>query len=256
MKVLLTGATGAAGLGILRTLLADNGVSHVTYLGRRPLPPWIVLPGGGSTSDTLTHPKLSTVEHKDFLAYPGALQETIAEHDACIWALGTSAVGMSEDKYTEITVGYFGAFLDAVKEKGVGSAASPFRVVFVSGQGADSKETSRVLFARVKGRAENTLIKAAEESGGRLAATIMRPGYFFPSKAYPKDSLNQRSFSLRVADKLLGPALSVFYPSGIISVEEIGRFALEAGRGKWEGKGGPIFENTDMKKLVKESVPN
>jgi hypothetical protein len=59
---------------------------------------------------------------------------------------------MSEDKYAEITVGYFGAFLDAVKEKGVGTAASPFRVVFVSGQGADSKETSRVLFARVKVR--------------------------------------------------------------------------------------------------------
>ena len=85
----------------------------------------------------------------------------------------------------------------------------------------------------------------------------MRPGYFFPSKAYPKDAHNQRKFSLRVADTLLGPALSVFYPSGVISVEQIGQFALEAARGKWEGKGGPIFENTDMKKLIKDlSIPN
>lgn len=69
--------------------------------------------------------------------------------------------------------------------------------------------------------------------------------------------MNLRKFSLRVADTILSPVLSVFYPSGIISVEEIGQFALEAARGKWEGKGGPIFENTEMKNLVKSlSVPN
>src|SRR6266702_4510234 len=124
MKVLLKGATGvgqsfwsltvkysqrartAAGLGILRILLSDNSVSHVTYLGRRPLPPWIVLPGSTSTTDkSPTHPKLFTIGHKDFLTYPPALKEKLAEHDVCIWALGTSSVGMSEEKY--ITVGYF-----------------------------------------------------------------------------------------------------------------------------------------------------
>jgi len=175
------------------------------------------------------------------------------EHDACIWALGTPAVGMSEAEYTEITVGYLDAFLDVLNAKAVGTAAaSPFRIVFVSGGGADSTETSRVLYSRVKGRAENNLVKAVEESGGRLGATVMRPGYFFPSKAYPKDAPNQRSFSMRVADKFLAPAFSVVYPAGlIISVEEIGRFALEAARGRWEGKGGPIFENAEMKKLVK-----
>ena len=73
-------------------------------------------------------------------------------HDACIWALGTSAVGMSEDKYTELTVGYLDAFLDVLKAKGAGATASPFRVVFVSGDGADSTETSRMLFKRVKVR--------------------------------------------------------------------------------------------------------
>ena len=140
-------------MGILRILLVDNSVSHVTYLGRRPLPPWVVLPGGTSTDNASpTHPKLSTIEHKDFLTYPPALQETIAEHDACIWALGTSATGASEDKYTEVTVGYLDAFLDALKAKGVGATASPFRVVFVSGEGADSTETSRWLFTRVKVR--------------------------------------------------------------------------------------------------------
>jgi hypothetical protein len=142
-----------AGLGILRSLLTDNAVSQVTYLGRRPLPPWVVLPGGTSTDGASpTHPKLVTIEHKDFLTYPPAIQETIAQHDACIWALGISAVGMSEAKYTEITVGYFNSFLDVLKEKAAGTKESPFRVVFVSGKGADSTEKSRTLFARVKVR--------------------------------------------------------------------------------------------------------
>ena len=138
-------------MGILRILLVDNGVSHVTYLGRRPLPPWVVLPGGTSADNTSpTHPKLSTIEHKDFLTYPPTLQEVIAGHDACIWALGTSTVGTPEDEYTELTVGYLDAFLDVLKAKGVGSTASPFRFVFISGQGADSTGTSRILFRRVK----------------------------------------------------------------------------------------------------------
>jgi hypothetical protein len=59
---------------------------------------------------------------------------------------------MSEDKYTEITVGYFDTLLNALKERGAGTVESPFRVVFVSGMGADSKEESRVLFSRVKVR--------------------------------------------------------------------------------------------------------
>jgi hypothetical protein len=84
------------------------------------------------------------------LNYPPAVQETIAQHDACIWALGISSVGISEDKYTEITVGYFNSFLNVLKEKTVGTAESPFRVVFISGKDADSTEKSRTLFERVK----------------------------------------------------------------------------------------------------------
>ena len=79
----------------------------------------------------------------------------------------------------------------------------------------------------------------------------MRPAYFFPSKAYPQDAPNQRGLTLRIVDKLVAVPLSIFYPSGVISVEQIGQFALEAARGKWETKGGPIFENAEMKKLLK-----
>ncbi len=75
----------------------------------------------------------------------------------------------------------------------------------------------------------------------------MRLGYFFPSKAYPQDALNQRDFKLRV----FFTPLSLFWPAGTISVEQLGQFSLEAARGRWVGKGGPIFENNEIKKLVK-----
>ena len=105
----------------------------------------------------------------------------------------------------------------------------------------------------LQGRAENDLKKAVEESGGRLGGSILRPGYFFPSKAYPQDAPNQRGLALRISDKLLGASLSMFYPARMISVEQIGQFALYAARGKWEAKYGPdrIFENSEMKDLLK-----
>ena len=109
--------------------------------------------------------------------------------------------------------------------------------------------TSRFL----QGRAENDLIEAVEESEGRLGGSILRPGYFFPSKAYPQDAPNQRGLALRITDKLLGGPLSLFYPAGVISVEQMGQFALEAARGKWEAKYGlaRIFENSEMKDHLK-----
>ena len=81
----------------------------------------------------------------------------------------------------------------------------------------------------------------------------MRPGYFYPSKAYPQDAPNQRGLTLRITDKLLGAPLSIFWPAGVISVEEMGQFALEAAQGKWEAESGPssIFENEEMKDLLK-----
>jgi hypothetical protein len=109
--------------------------------------------------------------------------------------------------------------------------------------------TSRLL----QGRAENDLIKTVEKSGRRLRGSILRPGYFFPSKAYPQDAPNQRSLTLRILDKVFFIPYTTVFPGGVISVEQMGQFALEAARGKWEAKYGPdrIFGNSEMKDLLK-----
>lgn len=95
-------------------------------------------------------------------------------------------------------------------------------------------------------------MKTVEESGGRLGGSILRPGYFFPSKAYPQDAPNQRSLTLRILDKVFFGPYSMFYPGGVISVEQMGHFALGAARGEWEAKHGPvrIFGNSEMKDLL------
>ncbi|KAI0063893.1 hypothetical protein BV25DRAFT_1934938 [Artomyces pyxidatus] len=248
MKVLLTGATGAAGLPILRNLLGDPSVSAVTVLARRPLPAWVALPDTGAAH----HPKLTTVPDTDFLHYSPQMQSTIAAHDACIWALGKSTAGLSEAVYTELTVGYLDAFLGAVKAGGAGSKENPFRLVFISGNGADSSESSRILFARVKGKAENNLLASAKASEGTLKATVMRPSYFFPA---PADALHQRGRLMRIADKTLGALLRNVLPFAVISNDEIAEFAVRGAKGQWESRG-EIFQNTEMKRLVKEAVKN
>ncbi|KAI0058139.1 hypothetical protein BV25DRAFT_1919513 [Artomyces pyxidatus] len=245
MKILLTGATGAAGLPILRTLLTDPAVDTVTVLARRPLPTWVVLPDTG----TATHPKLTVLPDTDFLNYSPEMRATVSAHDACIWALGKSTRGLSEVAYTELTFGYLRAFVAVLEEAKVGSAEHPFRVVFVSGGGTDSSEKSRILFARVKGRAENMLLASAHASNGAIKATVMRPSYFFPA---PADAPHQRSTTERYVHTFLGNALSTFVPRAAISVEVLARFAVDAAKGQWEDQG-ELFENVEIKRLVQKS---
>ncbi|KAI0036242.1 hypothetical protein K488DRAFT_41616, partial [Vararia minispora EC-137] len=238
-----------AGLGILRTLLADEAVTHVTVLARRPFPSWVVLPGGTpakSPKDSPMHPKLSTSVLSSFHTYPS---DVLKEHEACIWALGKSQRGMTEGDYTEMTVGFVDSFLEAAKEIGVGSKEKPFRFIFISGRHADSAEKSSLLFARVKGKAENHLIKHAEQSNGAFETTILRPGGFFPSRAYPADARNTRSTFERTLSTALGPLLP---SSWVITVEQIGVFSLEAVKGTWNGTGKTVFENAEMKRMVDE----
>ncbi len=86
----------------------------------------------------------------------------------------------------------------------------------------------------LQGHAENDRIKAVEEFGGCLRGSILRPGHSFPSKAHPQDAPNQHDLTLWIAVKLLGTPPSMFYSTGVISIEQTSQFALKAAWGKWE----------------------
>src|ERR1700741_45901 len=139
MRIIITGATGMVGSEVLRQSLADPAIERVTVIVRRPV--------------AEQHPKLTTVILKDFLDYSG-LEDVFRNNDACLWCLGISQNQVNEAEYVTITYNYTVAAAEAMLRA---NPAIPF--LFLSGEGASPTEKSRLLFGRVKGRAENALLR-------------------------------------------------------------------------------------------------
>jgi dTDP-4-dehydrorhamnose reductase len=159
MIIIVTGATGMIGAEILRQALADNTITKVFAIVRRPL----VAP----------HPKLTVIVHNNFLDY-SPITDIFRQASACIWCLGVSQMQVSKEEYAVITHDYTIAAAKAI------IAASPSCIfLFTSGDGADTTEKSNTIFAREKGRTENDLVKLAMKN-----LYIIRPGAIKPINEY------------------------------------------------------------------------
>lgn len=101
-----------------------------------------------------------------------------------------------------------------------------------------------------QGRVERELPQLVE--GTNIKVQIFRPGYFFPSKQYPQDRMNQRGTIGRVLDVVTGPIYSLF-PSFYSPVGDLGRFSVELAKGRWPDQ--VMFRNAEMRKLVKSMPP-
>ncbi|KZV73942.1 hypothetical protein PENSPDRAFT_626659 [Peniophora sp. CONT] len=223
MRVLLTGVTGVGGLNILRTLLEDPSITHVTALARRSLPSWIVLPGGTQTSTDASpaHPKLNTVIQPSFQDYS---PDQLADYDGCIWALGRWNPRLSEQENAVVNVDYVDAFLKALPLDNR-PPDRPFRFVFISTGGADPTEKAYMAYLRIKGRAESHILAFQEQHHDTFKASILRPGVFFPSSLYPQDAPHQRSAVERVINTVFG---GVIRAAAGLTTEELGSFAVGA----------------------------
>lgn len=155
MRVVIFGATGMVGAGALLECLDDPRVTSVLAVGRHPT--------------GVRHPKLIEVPHSDFFDYE-ALQPRFADCDACFFCLGVSSAGMEESAYRRLTHDLTLAAAQAMV------AANP-RMVFcyVSGEGTDSSERGPRMWARVKGKTENDLLRLPFK-----AAFMLRPAYIQP----------------------------------------------------------------------------
>lgn len=216
MRVILTGATGVAGSEALRQCLADPGVERVTALTRRAV--------------GVAHAKLTEVILDDFLDYGPALA-SLAGHDACLWCLGISQSRVSRAEYEVITFDYTLAGARAM------AAANPrFVFCFLSGRGADSSETSRVLFARVKGRAENALQRLDAPT-----SYSFRPGFIQPvvPSARPR-------FEDRIGN-ILAPVMRLVSTQLVITAVELARGMLHVAR---NGAGARVLENADIRAMA------
>ncbi len=205
MKVVLFGASGMVGGGVLLECLDDPRVDSVLVVGRRTC--------------GVSHPKLTEVLHADFLDYT-ALAPRFRGVDGCFFCLGVSAAGLSEAEYTRRTYDLTLAAARAL------AAESPHLVfVYVSGAGTDSTEHGRAMWARVKGRTENALL--ALPIGG---AYMLRPGLIEPMRGVRSGTRLYRTFY--VLFRPFFPLLRRLFPRQITTTVAVGRAMIAlAGRG-------------------------
>jgi nucleoside-diphosphate-sugar epimerase len=166
MKIILTGATGFVGSEILSQLLQRPDVEAITCITRRPL--------------TVQSPKLSTILHADFTAYPDDLAHTLAEHNALLWALGGKASDEADPvAYERITCTTTLSCAAAIAER----LTHTFRFGYLSGMGADPTETASFPWQKptrhLKGRTEHAL-KVLTQQHTHFRATAFRPGGILP----------------------------------------------------------------------------
>jgi uncharacterized protein YbjT (DUF2867 family) len=220
MKVIVVGASGMVGQGVLRECLLDPGVERVLVVGRR------ALGQGGAKLVERVVPDLTDLS---------AIEGELAGHDACFFCLGVTSVGLKEEQYRKVTYDITASFVQALARESPG-----LTFVFVSGRGTDSSEKGPVMWARVKGAAENLVLR-----GGFKAAYMFRPGVI-----QPLHGIRSRTRAYRVLYTLFSPVfalMKVFSPASIVTTETMGRAMLAAVRG---GAPKTILENHDINALA------
>src|SRR5262252_1693935 len=202
MNVVLFGATGMVGQGVLIECLDDPEVRRVVSVVRRPT--------------GVTNAKLTEIVHADFFDY-AAIEPSLRDADACFFCLGVSSVGMKEDDYRHVTYDLTMAAARTLRRLNPAMA-----FIYVSGAGTDSTEAGRSMWARVKGKTENDLAKLFER------AYLFRPGYIHPVKG-----VSSKTGWVRVAITVLRPVgfLLKQLPGFGTSSDVLGRAMIAAVRG-------------------------
>lgn len=220
IKAILFGASGMVGKGVLIECLENSRVTSVLVIGRN--------------SCGMQHPKLKELIHTDFMDYT-AIQDQLKGYNACYFCLGVSAVGMSEEKYTRITYDYT---LSTAKTL---LALNPeMTFCYVSGTGTDSTEKGRSMWARVKGKTENDLLKMPFKS-----VYMFRPGYIQPMKGVrSKVGWYQ---ALYTVFKPLYPVLKKLWPKYVTSTVQVGLAMINV---TLKGYPTPWLENKQINELA------
>ncbi len=219
MKVVLFGATGMVGQGVLRECLQDSRVEAVLAIGR--------------SATGQQHPKLKELAHKDLFDY-GSVELALKGYGACFFCLGISSAGMSEADYRHITYD-----LTLAAAKALARLDPGMTFIYVSGAGTDSTEHGRVMWARVKGATENALLKLPFK-----AAYMFRPGAIRPMHGIKSKTPLYNAFYVA-----LGPLLWLLgwlAPGLVTTTEQMGQAMIKAAA---EGAPKPLLETRDINRL-------
>jgi uncharacterized protein YbjT (DUF2867 family) len=219
VKVILFGATGMVGQGVLRECLLASDVDNVLAIGR--------------TGTGQQHAKLQEIVRSDLFDL-SPIESRLSGFDACLFCLGVSAAGMSEQDYRRVTY-----------ELTISVARTLVRLnpgmtfIYVSGAGTDSSERSRMMWARVKGKTENDLLKMPFR-----AAYMFRPGYI-----QPLHGVRTKTKWYGALYAVMGPLYPMWkrlLPKYVTTTECVGRAMLNAAR---HGTPKRLLENQDINEL-------
>ena len=222
MRIILFGATGMLGRGVLRECLADPDVSHVLSIGRR--------------ATDVQHVKLKQIVHDDFTDYSG-ISEHLAGFDACFFCLGASSVGMSEGRYRHITYDFTLAAAQALLASSQGLV-----FCYVSAAGTDISEQGRSMWARVRGKTENDLQKLPF-----AGAYMFRPAYVHPVKGATSQLPWLRRVMYFVARPLY-PLLWALLPRYVTTGENFGRAMIRVAQ---HGYSSSTLESDDINAVAR-----
>lgn len=220
MKVILFGATGMVGQGVLRECLLDPGIEAVLAVGRSPL-------------RAQQQPKLREIMHKDFMDY-SAIEPQLSGYDACFFCLGVSSIGMAEERYRHLT---YDITLAAAKTLSRLNPAMVF--VYVTGRSTDSSERGPLMWARVKGKTENDLLKLP-----------FKAAYMFrPAGIQPLHGIRSKTAWVQAIYVGTAPLLSLLNrvaPKYMTTTEQVGRAMIRVAR---EGYPKAVLESEDINRL-------
>jgi uncharacterized protein YbjT (DUF2867 family) len=191
IKAIVTGATGMVGEGVLHECLKHPEVESVLVINRKPC--------------GVQHSKLKEIIHKDFSDL-SPIEDQLTGYNACYFCAGVSSVGKKEDEYKRITYDLTMNFAKTL------SRINPdITFCYVSGTGTDSTEKGKVMWARVKGKTENDLMKM-----GFNDAYMFRPGYIQPTKGL------LRAYKILKVIAPLYPVWKTLFPKYVVTLEEVG----------------------------------
>lgn len=215
IRAIIFGATGMVGEGVLHQALKHSDVDSVLVIGRK----------ASGVKDS----KLKEIIHNDFFDY-SAIESQLKGYNACYFCLGVSSLGMKEDDYTRIT------FDLTMKAGEVLAKLNPdITFCYVSGAGTDSTEKGKIMWARVKGRTENELMKL-----GFKAVYLFRPGYIKPIKGL------KNAYKISRVIAVIYPLLEAILPKYVCTLEDLGNAMIRVVQ---EGYSKPFIENIDIKML-------
>ncbi|RCH56235.1 epimerase [Mucilaginibacter hurinus] len=218
IKAIVTGATGMVGEGVVHECLQHSQVEQVLIINRRP--------------SGISHPKLKEIIHADLEDISGIADE-VTGYNACYFCAGVTSVGKSEADYTKLTYNLTLGFA-----KTLADVNPDMTFCYVSGGGTDGTEKGKLMWARVKGKTENDLVKLPFK-----ATYNFRPGFMKPTPGL-KNTLPLYKY----VGWLLVPVFKLFVPNIVSTLAQVGQAMINVTQ---HGYHKTVLEVKDIKRIAR-----